>query len=145
MMAFRKRASLALALTAVVLCLGCTDELNAPATTNEQPVSPPTNVSASALNDGDVRLTWSPSSDPMVAGYNLYRREVGQNTATKLNQTRLLDTQYRDETTVAGKSYEYRVTAVNTRGSESLWTSVTIQAEVDIVGGNGKLPARGTD
>ena len=66
-MVFRKQAALAMALASVVLMLGCTDELNAPNTTDELPVLPPTNVTAFALTDGHVRVKWDASSEPTIS------------------------------------------------------------------------------
>jgi fibronectin type III domain protein len=144
-MAFRKQAALALALASVVMVLGCTDQLNAPSTTDEQPVLPPTNVSAFALSDGSVRVKWDASSEPTINGYNLYRREVGLGSPKRVNGTRILATQYLDEGTTSLKNYEYRVTAVNVKGRESRFVSVYVQAIQLVPGTSAKLPALGSD
>jgi hypothetical protein len=143
-MAFRKQAALALALASVVMFLGCTDELNAP-TTDEQPVLPPTNVSAFALSDGSVRVKWDASSEPTINGYNLYRREVGHGAPQKINGTRILATEYLDNGTSVPKEYEYRLTAVNSKGKESRWVAVIIQTQQLVDPGTNKLPAPYTD
>ena len=138
-MAFRKQAALALALASVVMFLGCTDELNAP-NTDEQPVPPPTNVTAAALINGDVQVTWAASSEPTINGYNVYRREVGNGSPKRVNGSRILATQYLDDGTAVQKQYEYRVTAVNAKGKESNWTSVIVQTGHAPLPGGIKLP-----
>jgi fibronectin type 3 domain-containing protein len=144
-MAFRKQAALALALASVIMFLGCTDQLNAPTTTDEQPVLPPTNVTAYALNNGAVRVRWDASSQPTINGYNLYRREVGYGSPKRVNSARILATQFLDDNTAVPKEYEYRVTAVNSKGKESHWTSVIIETRLVVDPGTTKLPALGTD
>ena len=144
-MAFRKQAALALALTSVIMFLGCTDQLNAPNTTDEQPVLPPTNVSAFALSDGSVRVRWDASSEPTINGYNLYRREVGHGSPKRINGARILATEYLDGGTAAPKQYEYRLTAVNSKGKESRWTSVIVQTQQLVDPGTNKIPAPYTD
>ena len=139
-MAFRKQAALVLALASVVVFLGCTEELNSPVTTDDQPVLPPTHVTAIALGDGPVRVTWGASSDPTINGYNLYRREVGQGSPKKINSTRIMATEYVDGTTSAPKNYEYRVIAVNSKGKQSRYVAVTVQTYVLSVDGGSKLP-----
>jgi fibronectin type 3 domain-containing protein len=144
-MAFRKHAGLALALATAILCFGCADDINAPNTTDEQPVLPPTNVTASALNNGHVQVKWDASSEPTINGYNLYRREVGHGSPTRLNNTRILTTNYLDQNTLVQKQYEYRVTAVNSKGKESRFTAVIIVTHDVIDDGSGRVPALGTE
>jgi Fibronectin type III domain len=139
-MVFRKQAALALALASVIVMLGCTDELNGPNTTDEQPVLPPTNVSAFALTDGHVRVKWDASSEPTINGYNLYRREAGHGKANKLNSSRIQAHEYVDESTAALKNYEYRLTAVNSKGKESRFVSVIIETRVIEDGTSSKYP-----
>jgi hypothetical protein len=143
-MAFRKHAALALALASVVVMFGCTD-VTAPNTTDEQPVLPPTNVSAFPLSDGHVRVKWDASSEPTVNGYNLYRREVGHGSPERVNGTRIINTQFVDDGTSAPNSYEYRLTAVNVKGKESHWVSVVIETRIVVDGTSGKFPALGAD
>jgi fibronectin type 3 domain-containing protein len=142
MMAFRKQAALALALATTIICFGCADDINAPNTTDQQPVLPPTNVTATALSDGQVRVTWDASSQPTINGYNLYRREVGNGGPKRLNSTRILTTLYVDGGVAVRKHYEYRVTAVNSKGKESRFTSVVIETPR---AGSGKLADPTTD
>jgi fibronectin type 3 domain-containing protein len=138
-MAFRKQAALALALASVIMFLGCADEINAP-TTDEQPVLPPTNVSAFAMSDGTVRVKWDASSELTINGYNVYRREVGHGSPKRVNDSRILETQYLDNGTAVPKEYEYRVTAVNSKGKESHWSSVLVTTRQAVTGGDIRLP-----
>jgi hypothetical protein len=138
-MAFRKLAALTLALASVLVYVGCTEELNGPSTTDDQPVLPPTNVTAAMLSDGHVRVAWDASSDPTINGYNLYRREVGSGGPHRINGTRIMDTQYLDNGATAPKTYEYRLTAVNAKGKQSHYVAVYIETEVLNSGGD-KLP-----
>lgn len=139
-MVFRKQAALVAALASVVLMIGCTDELNAPNTTDEQPVLPPTNVTAFALTDGHVRVKWDASSEPTINGYNLYRREVGKGKPGKINNSRIQATEYVDESTLALRNYEYRLTAVNSKGKESRFVAVIIATRIVEDGTSGKYP-----
>ena len=138
-MAFRKQMALMLALALVTVCFGCADEINAP-TEDEQPVLPPSNVRALALSDGYVQVTWDASSQPTITGYNLYRREVGSGSPKRLNSTRIESTQYTDGHTAAPREYEYRVTAVNSKGKESRHTAVVIWTHDVIDDGSGRVP-----
>ena len=65
-----------------------------------------------------IDLTWAPNTDADLAGYDIYRREQGQQWA-KMN-TALTDTpSYRDENVLPGQTYFYAVSAVDLRGNES--------------------------
>src|SRR5262245_27713011 len=140
-MVFRKQAALALALASVVLMLGCTEELNGVNTTDEQPVLPPTNVSAFALTDGHVFVKWDASSEPTISGYNLYRREVGKGKPGKLNSNgKIQTTEYLDESTLALTNYEYRLTAVNSKGKECRFVSVIVDTRLIEDGTASKYP-----
>jgi len=142
-MAFRKQFVLAFALLALsAIALGCAEDTTAPNTQDEAPVLAPTNVQATVLAGGNIQITWNPSSQPDISGYNLYRREVGNGNSNKLNGSRIHATDYVDNTTRVASEYEYRVTAVNTRGRESRFTSVVV--ETPDVGGDRKGGTPGT-
>jgi predicted small lipoprotein YifL len=66
-----------------------------------------------------VDLTWAPNSDLDLAGYNLYRREPGTAAWIKVNAQLVTVPAFRDEKVVAGRSYSYSVSAVDSRGNES--------------------------
>lgn len=65
---------------------------------------------------GFVDLTWSPSMDQDVAGYNVWRREGGE--WRKLNPELVKTPAYRDAQVQPG-TLEYAVSAVDLRGNES--------------------------
>jgi fibronectin type 3 domain-containing protein len=144
-MSFRKHAALALALASTIVYFGCTDNINAPVTTDDQPVLPPTNVVASALDNGNVQVKWDASSEPTINGYNLYRREVGHGGPKRLNSTRILTTLYTDQNTALQKRYEYRVTAVNSKGKESRFTAVVVITHAVVDDNPGKVPSLGSE
>jgi len=130
-MAFRKHTVLAFALLVLAaIALGCADDTTAPNTQDEAPVLAPTNVQAIALSGGDIRVSWDPSSQPNVTGYNVYRREVGQGNPNRINGSRVRETRYIDETAQIEREYEYRVTAVSSKGKESRYTAVSIRNRV---------------
>lgn len=82
------------------------------------PPSPPSQLTAFAEN-GRIHLVWTPSPEPDVAGYNVYRSERPGKQDTRLNPTLLIPTAYKDETVQVGKRYFYVVTAVDKNGNES--------------------------
>ena len=135
---FRKQIALALAMAFLTICFGCADELNAPITEDETPLIPPSNVRALALGDGSVQLLWDASSQPTVEGYKLYRREVDNGSPRRLNPNRLQATGYLDGTPAPNREYEYRVTAVNSKGKESRHTAIIIETHELIGDGAGK-------
>jgi fibronectin type 3 domain-containing protein len=127
-MAFRKHSLLAFALLALsAIALGCAEDTTAPNTQNEAPVLAPTNVQATALGGGDIRITWNPSSQPDVAGYNVYRLDTEAGALGRLNDKRIETTNYTDGGAERGHRYEYRVTAVTSKGSESRFAAVLIE------------------
>jgi hypothetical protein len=78
-------------------------------------------VSAGAVenNAAAIDLSWSPSQESDVSGYNVYRSTGGQ-PAVRVNKDLVKTPTYRDRVPVdQGVSYTYRVTAVDLRGNES--------------------------
>jgi hypothetical protein len=65
-----------------------------------------------------IDLVWSPDTDPDLAGYNVYRHEVGGQ-PMKVNGTLIAAPAYRDSAVQPGKKYFYAVSAVDARGNES--------------------------
>jgi len=74
--------------------------------------------------DRSIDLSWTPNTEPDLAGYIVYRQEidskgVAAGTATRLNPTPVVGPAYRDQTAVAGHRYAYFITAIDTAGNES--------------------------
>jgi hypothetical protein len=90
-------------------------EAVAVATTKESPAS--------------VELTWTINTEPDLAGYNVYRSEDAQTPGQKLNSELLLVPTFRDMSVAPGKSYFYRVRAVDQSGNESPLSS-PVEAQV---------------
>jgi hypothetical protein len=65
-----------------------------------------------------IDLVWAPVTDADLAGYNVYRHEVGGE-PVKLNSEPLKTPAYRDDHVTAGKRYLYSVTSIDFRGNES--------------------------
>jgi fibronectin type 3 domain-containing protein len=69
-----------------------------------------------------IDLSWEPNMEPRIAGYRVYRRDLGGEGA---GSWRLLTAEvlpvvaYRDLSVAAGMRYAYRVTAVSGAGVES--------------------------
>jgi hypothetical protein len=69
-----------------------------------------------------IDLAWDPNPEPRIAGYRVYRQDVGSGLPEawhSLGTDLVRVTSYRDSTVAAGKRYAYRVTAVGESGSES--------------------------
>ncbi len=86
------------------------------------PPEPPKGLQAvftGAEGGNYIDLSWSPSDESDIAGYNIYRNE-GSQPSTRINTELLKSPTFRDHAAVIpGKSFSYRVTAVDARGNES--------------------------
>lgn len=92
----------------------------------------PSNLTAMAQASGKVRLTWTKSTDPNAASYDLYRSNAvftGLAGASKVNASPLQATTYDDLPSQDGVWY-YRAVAVNSVGTPSLPTDL-VQATSD--------------
>ena len=65
-----------------------------------------------------IDLTWAPSTETDLAGYNVYRQEAGGE-AARINRELVKTPSFRDETVMPGQKYFYTVSAVDLRGNES--------------------------
>jgi hypothetical protein len=84
------------------------------------PAAPEGLTAGSAM--GVISLFWATSTEPDVAGYNIYRAEATNTSElkwVKLNQPPHALNTFRDEQAVRGKTYFYKVTAVDRAGNES--------------------------
>lgn len=69
-----------------------------------------------------IDLSWEPNVDARVAGYRVYRREMGADNSSvwvRLGSQLVTTAAYQDLAVEAGHRYSYRVTAVSTAGNES--------------------------
>jgi hypothetical protein len=80
--------------------------------------------SATAAPPASVTLSWNASTSSGVDGYNLYRGTVsGGPYTTHLNSTLNTTMSATDTTVVAGQTYYYVTTAVNSAGTESAYSN----------------------
>jgi hypothetical protein len=72
-----------------------------------------------------VSLSWhagpptGASTEDLVNGYNVYRRDAMTANYVKINSDLVVDTDYVDDFVRPGETYQYETTAVNFRGIES--------------------------
>ena len=95
------------------------------------PPMPPTGlVTVPGLRDlgggktaATLDLSWQPNSEANVAGYQVYRTDMGpatpEKTARRLTARPVPGPAFRDTEVAAGERYEYQVTAVDRSGNES--------------------------
>jgi fibronectin type 3 domain-containing protein len=128
-MAFRRNLMLVVALMAIsVFALGCADDTVTPQSQeDEAPVLAPTNVQAVVVYGGDIQISWNTSSQPNVRGYNLYRVDLLEDSIERLNASPLEVTSVVDGGARFGREYDYRVTSVSSRNTESRFATVTIR------------------
>jgi glucose/arabinose dehydrogenase len=86
------------------------------------PPAPPADLAAAA-GDGRVDLTWSPNSEPDLAGYDVYRSTTSGSGYTKLNSSLVTASAYADTTATNGTTYYYVVTAVDTSNNPSSFSN----------------------
>jgi predicted small lipoprotein YifL len=79
---------------------------------------PPTELVALA-EPGRVRLVWRPSEADDLAGYIVYRREGDSGAFERITAQPVVSAEYVDSQAAGGKTYVYRVTAVDQSGNES--------------------------
>ena len=143
MMAFRKHIALAFALLALTAMLaGCTDETVSPTEQNEAPVLAPTNVQASIVNGRDIRISWDPSTQLNVRGYNVYRLDRENSSIARLNPSVIGTSNYTDGTAAFSREYEYRVTSVSTKNAESNYSAVVITNRTPVPNRKGQTPEK---
>jgi uncharacterized membrane protein len=70
-----------------------------------------------------VSLSWTASTSPGIAGYNVYRSTTSGGPYTKLNSSLITTTNYNDQTVQSGFTYYYVATAVNSQGLESAYSN----------------------
>jgi len=128
-MTFRKHVMISIVLLSISgLLLGCGDDSTVvtPEPTLEAPPAAPSGLSIKLNADGNVELTWDASSQPNVRGYNVYRHIASQSAISALNDAPLTEASFIDDTIDRGPVYEYMVTSVTTRGTESAYSTIQI-------------------
>jgi hypothetical protein len=78
----------------------------------------------SATVTHSVSLTWTGSASPNIAGYNVYRSSTSGGPYTQLNSA-LVTAPYIDTNVIAGQTYYYVLTAVNTSNQQSAYSTQT--------------------
>lgn len=141
MKAFRKHTTLAFALLVLTAMLaGCADETVSPVGQNEAPVLAPTNVQAEIVNGGDIRVSWTPSSQLNVRGYNVYRFDYESSAIARLNPSVIDVSSWTDGSAAFSREYEYRVTSVSTKNAESNYAAVVITNRTPVPNRKGQDP-----
>ncbi len=77
--------------------------------------SAPVNLNAEARGDL-IALSWTPSPEPDIAGYEIYRRSGWNPLAGEEKVGRVSGTSFEDRTAAAGTSCTYRVSAIDAAG-----------------------------
>ncbi len=67
-----------------------------------------------------ISMTWTPSPDEDIVGYNIYRTLKYEGEGEKLNDALIAGTSFTDENVQLDLNYFYSITAVNKGGYESL-------------------------
>lgn len=111
------------------LVAGCGSETTTSPTSVEAPILPPQDVMARQMPSGDVIITWTANTQSNLRGYNVYRLEVGGTAIQKLTVTPTNNTRHIDGNVEWTKAYEYRVTSVSVKGSESTPMMSQVQLE----------------
>lgn len=78
-----------------------------------------TSLSATGMNKHSVTLSWVASTSTGITGYNVYSGTVSGGPYTKLNSSPVTSTTYTDSTVLAGQTYYYVTTAVDSQSAES--------------------------
>jgi hypothetical protein len=79
-------------------------------------VNSPQSVALTGKGLHVVILTWSPSTTPGIAGYNVFRSTTSRQSAAPLNSSPINDTIYADTDVQSNQKYSYWVTTVGPQG-----------------------------
>ena len=79
-----------------------------------------------------VNLSWTASTSPDIAGYNIYRAvyTTSCGSFTKINPSLNTSTAYTDTVVVDGTNYCYATTAVNTSNEESAYSNIVSDVQI---------------
>jgi hypothetical protein len=101
------------------------------ATLLEQQFLPyPQGFAAASGTDG-VNLTWKPTANAKLLGYNIYRSGTPGTGYVKLTPTPVPDSFYMDQSVIAGKEYYYVMNLVNDSLQESMTSNEVFGAKFD--------------
>jgi fibronectin type 3 domain-containing protein len=70
-----------------------------------------------------VQLAWSPNPESDISGYGIYRTQTPGVGFTKINSGLASGASFTDSTVLPGNTYYYIITAVNTSGLQSAFSS----------------------
>jgi Abnormal spindle-like microcephaly-assoc'd, ASPM-SPD-2-Hydin len=77
-----------------------------------------------------VLLSWTASTSPSIAGYNIYRGTASAGPFARVNSSLNASTTYTDNSVVDGQAYYYVTTAVNSNDQESAYSTPPQQAVI---------------
>jgi hypothetical protein len=83
------------------------------------PAVPQSLVAVADSSAGAIDLSWTPDSDPDLAGYHIYRRDLPESLPARRIASVGVETSFRDTGVEAGHTYAYSVSAVDQTGNES--------------------------
>jgi fibronectin type 3 domain-containing protein len=89
----------------------------------------PPGTCVTAGNAHTVTLSWTASTTPNVS-YNIYRSATSNGTYTKIGSVGVGVLSYTDSTALAGETYFYVATAVDSSNNESVYSAPPVQATV---------------
>jgi hypothetical protein len=108
----------------------CTAAINGPGVCNIVVVQRVINTALGAtcvVDSGgaphSVALSWTASTSPNVTGYNVYRSTVSGGPYTLVNSALIVGTSYTDTTVLAGQTYYYVATAMDSSNNESAYSN----------------------
>jgi len=90
----------------------------------------------STPGDSKVDLKWTANTEPDLAGYNVYESLSPGGTFAKLNTSLLTSVSYTQTNLVNGVAYWYQITAVDTSGNESGFSSLVSATPIAAVSNN---------
>lgn len=84
-----------------------------------------------------MTLTWNPPEDnggSTIAGYIIERKEARSDRWMRINKNPVTMTRYRSSGLIEGLEYEFRITAINSRGAGKPSESSVITVAMDPIG-----------
>ncbi len=96
-------------------------------TTAETPPAPPSGLQAEVSLDGPLALSWTPSSDPRVVGYTVFRAQAAAGPYAQVGANLVVEPRQTLEAP-AGMPHHYVVVAVTASGLESVSSPAAVVA-----------------